>query len=515
MHNLLIKKALSLDDLKREIDRQHVNSLLPSINELIDVAKFKNIEPIVYYMQQNHKTIGATVLFKQRRKVHGFYLNTLSILGYDFFDYNFFFCKEEHEKQFFDYIIKDAKIYKVDLIVLDNILSLSKKNAEREELVYIFNSKITDHEKGFNDLLDKKSVIRHYKKANKSLNYTCEHKEFKFLEEDIENLAEIHKERWCYDDIVSAFHFPNRVGLYSAHCNNKILTVLKDGNDIIASHYGMIFSNTLLWHTPAINIKYLSYSPVEILLFEISTYCKANKITILDFGLGNETYKARFSNTTRSVFKKILPVSVKGMLSYIVINNINTSFLKLIKKNIINYSKKKYHAIKRVGNDIFYYKFSGIINEQYIKNKSMGCHLIIVTEFEKLVDIFRKNKISLKKYQYSRIKSGSILFCLMRDQELLSYGWGCRQNSFHVSEINCLLCNKNKIMLYDFLTPENLRGCGYYTILLIKICSILAPEEIVIFAERKNHASNKAIKRAGFTIESYQTIVGQNACIEA
>lgn len=508
--NVIIKKASTLQELKQEIDNHDVNSLLPSINELINVVEFKNIEPIIYHIRHNHKTIGATVLFKQRRKIHGFSLNTLSIVGSDFYDYNFFFCDEEYFDQFVDYITKDAKKYKVDLIALDNILFPSKSKRERKELVYIFDTKLSNKEKRFCELLEKKSLVRHHKKATKLLDYSCENKVSQFVENDIKDLAEIHKERWDYDDIKSGFYSPERVGLYSAHRNNKMLTVLKNGNDIIASHYGIILGDTFLWHTPAINVKYLAYSPVEILLFEIIKFCNEKKITVLDLGLGNEEYKARFSNTTRPVYHRISPVSFNGKMSHILINNVNTSFVKLIANKSMYYAKKNYHSIRRLGKNILYYKFSGVFNESYIVNKFQNCHFCVVTEFEKLVDIFRKNKIPIKKYQYNRIRSGNILFCLIRDQELLCYGWNTRQDSFHVSEINRLLNNKNKVMLYDFFTPEKLRGHGYYTALLIKICAALSSEEIVIFAEQKNHASNKAIKRAGFSINPYQVITDKS-----
>lgn len=504
--NVLINKVLNLNDLKKEIDKHDVNSLLPSLNELIDVVKSKNIVPIAYYIQHNYKIIGATVLFKQRRKIHGFSLNTLSIVGSDFYDYNFFFCEEAYFQQFIDYITKDAKQYQVDLIVFDNILFSVKNENERAEFVYIFDSTLTEKESKFDDLLHKKSLVRHHKKVVKNLDYSCEHKIFKFPQSDIEDLAVIHKERWDYDDIRSAFYSIDRVGIYTAHPDNKILTVLKNGSDIIATHYGIILGNTFLWHTPAINIKYLAYSPIEILLYEIVKFCKENKIIVLDFGLGDESYKARFSNTTRHVYHKIFPVSIKGKISHAIMNNVNTAFIKLIASKSLQYARKKYHSLQKLGNNILYYKFSGLHNESYLENKFQNCHFCVVVEFEKLVDIFRKNKISVKKYQYNRIRSGNFLFCLIRDQELLSYGWGTRHDSIHVSEINRFLCNKNKIMLYDFFTPEKLRGFGYYTVLLIKICAAFSSEEIVIYAENKNHASNKAIKKAGFIFDSYQII---------
>lgn len=453
--NVLIHKTSNLHDLNREVDNRVVNSLLPSINELIDVVKLKNIEPIAYYIQHNDKTIGATVLFKQRRQIHGFSLNTLSIVGSDFYDYNFFFCEEVYLNQFVDYITKHAKQYQVDLTVWENILSSIKNKNTQEELVYIFDSTLTGKESGFDYFLQKKSLVRHYKKAKKNLGYHCEHKVSQFSEKDIEDLAKIHKERWDYNDTRSAFYSRERVGLYLAHRDNKILTILKNENDIIASHYGIILENTFLWHTPAINIQYLEYSPVEILLFEIAKFCKENKILVLDLGLGNEAYKARFSNTSCRVYHKIYSVSVKGKLAHIVINNINTSFIKLIGNKSLCYVKKNYHSLKKLGNNILYYKFSGIPNDPYLENKFQNCHFCVVTKFEKLVDIFRKNKISVKKYQYNRIRTGNILFCLMRDQELLSYGWGNREDSFYVSEINCLLYNKNKIMLYDFLLQKS------------------------------------------------------------
>lgn len=496
---IITEKLPSIESLKSLPSVGSLNKLVPSISELMELSKVKNVEPFVYHASDNKKTYAAAVFVFERRQIHKANLNTFSLLGYDYFDYNFFFCTDNIYTDFLNFISIDAKKIKADAIILENIvLDIEMHQITEKQRVHHFNA-YSNLEKGFQSILQKQSLKRHHNKVTRSFDYSCEHKLSKFNNEDIEILGKLHKERWCFDEIKSAFCETERNKLYLSYKDNKILTILRNQHDVIAMHYGMILGDVLLWHTPSINIKYLEYSPIELLLFELAKFCKDNHFSILDYGLGNEKYKERFANSYREVGYRLHPISYKGQIL-----NFCTRWIdpKTIEKSIytgLASVKGKIRKVSVLANKINYYILKKRHYDENVSKKEGENKLVIIKNFMDLVEIFRNNKMTPKRFHYNRIKSGDMMLCLINESFIiLSYGWATKKEVFFVSESNKNICNKGKLMLYDFNTPVELQGKGYYTFLLKKIAEQLSEEKLVIFSEKKNVPSNKAILRAGF-----------------
>src|SRR3990172_7397413 len=473
----------------------------------MSTAKLRNVETFSYHACREEQTIGVAVFIQEKRSIRGLLLNTFSLLGHDYLDYNFFFCVNDHLDEFLKYISNDLKKYKFDAIVLENIAFFDTRKSTQQQTVDIFDASKEPTGEGFNAILKKRRLKKQYNKGTRRFKYSCEHKTSSFSKEDVQALAHLHRERWNLDGVKSAFDDNERVDVYFAHHKNKVLTVMRDGNEIIAAHYGMILGESFLFHTPAINIKYLEFSPLQVLLFEIAAFCQKSNLSVLDFVFFDEDYKKRFSNASREVSYLLIPLSFKGAICRFISGKINTAPLKT---RLAGYFKNIKAAVRKIINmrrRIVYYAVDrASMPIDPIGDREKTCNLRIIRDFFDLVPVFRSNNIEIKRLHYNRIKAGCVLFCLMEQNSLLSYGWGTKQNIFFAPEVNRNICNEGKMMLFDFVTPSALRRRGYYALLLSKICTALSDENLVIFADQKSVASNKAISKTGFAATSYETL---------
>lgn len=64
----------------------------------------------------------------------------------------------------------------------------------------------------------------------------------------------------------------------------------------LALHYGFEYNNVLTWYKPAFDITYRKYSPGTVLIKHLIDYANERKLDALDFTIGNEVFKERFSN---------------------------------------------------------------------------------------------------------------------------------------------------------------------------------------------------------------------------
>jgi len=405
---------------------------------------------------------------------------------------------------FLQFIKEDAKQYLVDAVLIENVLltlDAQPRSFQLDCKTNIFEC-LPGANSDFSFITKKKSLRRHSNKLRAKYNVEIEHFVGKVAHEQMLMLADMHKRRWAYESVNSAFNTESRIATYLAYTENKLLTILKCNDEVVAMHYGMLFDKTLLWHTPIINIKYLDYSPLEILLYETALFCSQQELKALDFGLGQEVYKHRFSNSNRNVYIGLIPVSSKGWLCYFFQKNIHT---EKIRKNLILLRYKIKCCVKwcmRLNRNIEYYAY--LSNNHGVVPQFK---LVVIDSFADLYDLFILNNMKLEMYHYQRIKDKNMFLCLVDErQEILCCGWSTFAPTFFVGEINKLIDNKSKMMLYDYVTPLAHRNRGYYTHLLTLIADTFKEHSPVIFAERKNIASNKAIMKAGFRKAIYEVL---------
>ena len=127
-------------------------------------------------------------------------------------------------------------------------------------------------------------------------------------------LAALHKERWRFEGIGSAFMDVSRLDQYQSPAAVAVLHILLFGDEIAAMHYGFRWHDGVLFHTPVINIKFLKLSPLTVLIDRIARWADEEQLKVFDFGQGSEEYKSRFANAEREAFSVLVPLTPTGLL---------------------------------------------------------------------------------------------------------------------------------------------------------------------------------------------------------
>ena len=78
-----------------------------------------------------------------------------------------------------------------------------------------------------------------------------------------------------------------------------IFSVLTLDDVVVAYRLGFDYDNKLIWYKPAFDVEYRAYSPGTIMLKKLIEYSIETGHSELDFTIGDEAFKSRFSNRTR------------------------------------------------------------------------------------------------------------------------------------------------------------------------------------------------------------------------
>jgi len=167
---------------------------------------------------------------------------------------------------------------------------------------------IRNHEEDAQRIANKYSVLRHFRKLKKS-----GHLEFKnitnfdtpYALENIGLFFDQHVQRYSFKKDESLFlNMKNRLFYKKLIDNMKdkdwiLFSVLEYNESPIAYHFGFLYNNTLIWYKPAFDISIKSKSPGTIMLKMLIEYAITNGADELDYTIGNESFKKRFSNHVR------------------------------------------------------------------------------------------------------------------------------------------------------------------------------------------------------------------------
>lgn len=80
-----------------------------------------------------------------------------------------------------------------------------------------------------------------------------------------------------------------------------LLSLLWAGDDLVAGHFGMLNADILHYWFPAYDFKFHKYSPGTQLILEVAKSAAEQGITKIDFGYGDDPYKAKFCNAREEV----------------------------------------------------------------------------------------------------------------------------------------------------------------------------------------------------------------------
>src|SRR3990167_2322564 len=153
--NIVTERLPTIASLKTIFRLSSLNTLLPSIEEMIQITALKKVKPFVYHASDGEKTFAAAIFILEKRRIHKINLRTFSLLGHDYFDYNFFFCEKNVFSNFINFISREAKENKADAIILENtILDYHAGKYEKKHKVFNFNANFQS-ENSFQAILQK------------------------------------------------------------------------------------------------------------------------------------------------------------------------------------------------------------------------------------------------------------------------------------------------------------------------------------------------------------------------
>jgi hypothetical protein len=263
---------------------------------------------------------------------------------------------------------------------------------------------------------------------------------------------------------------------------------------VIAFHYGQIFGETMIWHTPVINIKFLESSPLEVLLFETLSFCEKEGIEVFDLGEGDEPYKERFSNDQRSVFDLMLPVTMTGRAA------------KSMKD--MQYKFHLREKAKEVGNFFLSGKeafVTGVFKPKGYKwspdtrSESGSNNLLLLENFASLVDFARCSGLRLNRRYYDNLRAG-LAFCALKakDEDWYSYCWLSRSDTLYIPETRASIDVAFDICIFDFGSTSRRQSCDIES-LARQVAVKLESANIAAYVLSPDKALSKQISEAGFT----------------
>ena len=184
--------------------------------------------------------------------------------------------------------------------------------------------------KFYNDLLRTKRLIKKFGKVEFII--ATEPKEKFHL---IEHLIEQKKNNLKKKNIKSLSNQDlNFYKNFEKYENKEYFTqvsALKLNGSLVAIHWGIITKNRYYYLLPSTtegNVK--KFAPGKLLLSLLIRRSISKKIKIFDFGLGDEEYKKKWTNTSESIYNYVKLKKLKGIFLYIIIQA--KHFIKRYKK---------------------------------------------------------------------------------------------------------------------------------------------------------------------------------------
>ena len=461
--------------------------------ELLEISSCTGDKVFFLALTINKECIGGAIFSQKNRRIARVNYSCLFLYGYDFFDFNPLFIDEKHAKNYISFLNEFAQSKGLNFITLENLYQNNRLKSAfvLEEEIALLDSSMDS----FSYIYSKKGVKRDRNTLIKKFKYQVKHYQGEEITDDLINeLASLHKERWAFDNVKSSFFEKNRKTYYSTNKSNKVLSVIYIDDDILAMHYGMIIDKKLIFHTPVVNIKYYPFSPMAMLLYESAIFCENIQLNEFNLGLGDESYKSRFTNSSSLSYTYHFPLGAFNKLRFFLLFKLSQNKSKF--DFLITLLKKVYHSSISLKNKLCFYCAFTLPDSDIKLSSSLNFNSC--SSFTELVQAFRDSGNTIERYHYNRMMNKEKVYFFQKDNKIICYGWSTEKPLF-VSEKNKTLDVKDGVILYDFFTYKEFRNKGFYQKLLKKILNQLEPNtKAYIYALKSNIASNKAIVKAGF-----------------
>lgn len=383
-----------------------VDRPLPQPGELVAQRQLAAKAVSILEFHKEGRLLASLPVAIETRVVRGLPLKLLVGVGDDFFDYLPLSVQDGVAFSELQPALRATLTeFGVDALLMSHLLPPLPSGCAQWETTFSNRRFIVSAaEDGWAALTRKDSLRRHRNRARKTLEYRVEHVCGRLPDSVLTQIAALHRERWAFDGIRSQFEDPARPSYYTACAERMLTTLVHDGEVLFAAHVGLRFGDTLIWHTPVINLRYLAYSPLEVLLLETLEECARRSVGVVDFGLGDEAYKARFSNSLRPVVNLLYPASLRGWAAH-----------ALMRLNILGRLRKRallwrnwLRGLRSTASGTWLAAPQG--------GKAPGGAVVAeaaetITDFSRLVDVFRGAGWPLRREHYERMRQGQTFVC--------------------------------------------------------------------------------------------------------
>jgi CelD/BcsL family acetyltransferase involved in cellulose biosynthesis len=306
------------------------------------------------------------------------------------------------------------------------------------------------------------------------------------------------------------------------------ISQLEAGGRPIAWNYGFRFSDSWFWYLPTFRVQFEDSSPGSCLLrLIIEQACADTSVNRLDLGLGDESYKRRFSNAASSTSYVQLSKSTPRHIA--VVGRYRLAALAETFPTMGKRLRDGREVFRRVQSRIRSGGAIATATHTFKRARTLIRSMSEVAFFEApKIKMSENDSRALRPLTWDEIASAAIdnagddqtLLYLIRSAQRLRKGiatsyllretgphachflWADLYNGFYLSEIDSRLesVDSQAMMIFDCWTPVSQRGHGHYAKALRLIAAYFQQQQkaVWIFSAVKNESSISGILKAGF-----------------
>ncbi len=274
-------------------------------------------ELFILLVREKNKVIGIAPMMTEVRPCGRKQLSFIGDGNADYQDFILPIKKSFALNCIWDFLLSNPKLW--DRIAFHNIPGASSSINLLKALSIDSKLRIIDNEKTKCPALsihgDPEQVEKILNKYSNRRKYNYFNKLGVLTEKDITDIAELksylpvffkqHIERWANTPYPSLFNEQKNQDFYEVLAekllpNKSLLFSVVELDGIpLSFHYGFDYNAKIIWYKPSFNMDYAKHSPGLLMIRHLLRHALANDKTELDFTIGDEAFKKRFTNTER------------------------------------------------------------------------------------------------------------------------------------------------------------------------------------------------------------------------
>jgi CelD/BcsL family acetyltransferase involved in cellulose biosynthesis len=296
----------------------------------------------------------------------------------------------------------------------------------------------------------------------------------------------------------------------------------------IAWNYGFRFSDNWFWYLPTFQAQFEDSSPGSCLLrLIIEEACGDRSVGRLDLGLGDEAYKARFTNATSATRYVQLSKSTPRHLAVVGRHRLaafaetypamekriraTREMFRTIQNSVhkIGALATVTHALKRVRRFVSYKSEVAFFQAPQIEVLGNDSHALRPLTWKEIASAAIRYSEDDQTLSYlmraaQRLRRGGATGYFLQGDgpDPCHFLWTDSYNDFYLSEISSKIESEDPqaLMLFDCWTPVSQRGHGHYARAIRMAAAHFQEQQrtVWIFSAANNESSLIGILKAGF-----------------